>query len=1235
MARAADAAARYNRRPGMFQGTERYRVIRRVGAGGMGVVYQAHDRERKTAVALKTLRHVDAGSIYRLKHEFRALSDVTHPNLAALHELQCVDSQWFFTMEFVDGINFLAFVRRGWELARADTLEIEPLPSAAPPATQLDVERLHRALRQLAEGIQALHQAGKLHRDIKPSNVLVTAEERVVLLDFGLVTDAVSDYAHVSQDGIVGTAAYMAPEQAASGPLTPASDWYAVGVMLYEALTGRLPFVGSSLDMMMRKQQEQPPPPSAVVPGVAPDLDALCVELLRRRPEERPSGAEVQRRLGGATSSPARDHKRSTGSTSRLVGRERQLALLLDAFEASSAQATTVFVHGHSGMGKSALVRRFLELVRDDAVVLSGRCYERESMPYKGFDRLIDELSTHLLRLSTAEVQALFLLPRDLAAVARLFPVLRRVAVLANARRMDADIPDAQELRRRAFAGLRELFARMAVRRRLVLYIDDLQWGDLDSVALLTELMRPPDAPPLLLVGCYRSEDAASSPQVRGLPRGEHVLEIAVDQLSFDDARELAAALLDPRDGDDQRARTIARESGGNPFFVGELVRYVEAGAGLESRALTLEQVIGTRIEKLLAPARALVEVLALHGRPLAPELALRAAELTPDDAALAQLRVGNLVRARGLDGFVEPYHDRIRETAVAMIPAERRQRRHARLAATLEAYGAADGEMLAAHYAGAGDVERAGEWAEVAAAQAADALAFERAARLYRLALECRPSARELRVKLGDALVNAGRGAEAARAYLSARQGASAVESRVLQRRAAEQLLLSGHVDEGRTHMREVLRAFDMVLPRSDRQSLLGLLWTRVRLRMRGFDFVERPASQILPAELERIDCCWSVARGFGMIDLLTSQLFHARHTLSSLAGGDPHRIARALAFEPTMASVAGDFSRSEALFAQAQALADRLGDTLAIALVSMQRGTDQYMRGEYRRALGFYQRAEELFRERCTGVAAELATTQTLLQYSLFYLGELGLLAQLVPARIRHAEERGDLFAALLGKISYSNVYWLMADDVEGARREAEDAVARWSSAGFHVQHFAALTAQVNIDLYRGHGAVAWRRVESQWRALERSILYRIQSSRMEAHSLRGRAALAAAQGALRSERPALLAAVERHARALASAPLRHTSALAALLYAGAAAVRGHGARALRLLDEAAAACAAADLGLYAASARYRRGELTGGDDGRQLRDDAIAQLDAQKVVAPARMIALLAPGFADDPG
>src|SRR5216683_900742 len=410
-----------------FLGTERFRIRRRLGSGGMGVVYEAHDRETDKLVALKTLTRAEASHISRFKNEFRSLADVSHPNLVALYEFMVEGQYWFFTMELVKGVNFLEYVRPGYQSRRQQSSKTPTLlkgtQEGSPPElladyeaetrqlnsisasdsdegsaertgdsllekSKLDLGRLGIALRQLAEGLHALHETGKLHRDIKPSNVLVTKEARVVILDFGLVAEVEGQELHDSVT-LAGTPDYMSPEQGGQFPISRASDWYSVGVMLYQALTGRLPFAGKFFEVMMNKQNFDPPAPSELVRNCPESLNDLCMRLLRRKPEERPTGREILLGLGHAKSgsllepimaSPAP----SLVQTSPFVGRARQLLELEDAFAITRREQTvTVYLHGSSGMGKSALARHFLDRLRQnhpDVVILEGRCYERESV---------------------------------------------------------------------------------------------------------------------------------------------------------------------------------------------------------------------------------------------------------------------------------------------------------------------------------------------------------------------------------------------------------------------------------------------------------------------------------------------------------------------------------------------------------------------------------------------------------------------------------------------------------------------------------------------------------------------------------------------------------------------------------------------------------------------------------------------------------------------------------------
>src|SRR5436190_1310812 len=237
-----------------FSGTERFQLVQRLGEGGFGIVYEALDRKRSASVALKLLRHGEGTALYRFKREFRALADVSHPNLVALDELLTDGHHWFFTMELVRGLPIVAYSRH-FETPRATG------GADARSRGELDESRIRSTFHQLADALSVIHRRGIVHRDIKPSNVLVTADDRVVVLDFGLVserpiTESSDEGTRFwSGDGMVvlGTPAYMAPEQATPQHATPAADWYSVGVMLYEALTGRLPFIGSHVDVIEAK----------------------------------------------------------------------------------------------------------------------------------------------------------------------------------------------------------------------------------------------------------------------------------------------------------------------------------------------------------------------------------------------------------------------------------------------------------------------------------------------------------------------------------------------------------------------------------------------------------------------------------------------------------------------------------------------------------------------------------------------------------------------------------------------------------------------------------------------------------------------------------------------------------------------------------------------------------------------------------------------------------------------
>ncbi|MCC6555037.1 MAG: AAA family ATPase [Polyangiaceae bacterium] len=938
------------------------------------------------------------------------------------------------------------------------------------------------------------------------------------------------------------------------------------------------------------------------------------------------------------------------------IGRRAHLQALRAAYSALlEERAACVFVRGRAGAGKSALIHHFLMGLRnrEGAVVLRGRCGEGDPTPFKAFASLAGGLGRYLRRLPPEEAHRL--LPRDVHALARLLPVLSGVPAVAAAPRPE-EAPDAQELRRRGFAALRQLLWRISERRPLIVSVEDLQWIDADSVAWLLELLRPPNAPAMLFIGSYRTEDAAAGAplaalleregQAEGAARpgalnaqlGHDVREIEVGPLDPAEAEELALALLFAWEVLGRaRAGAIARASEGNPRAIEELCRAAQAGTG---EVGALGEALRARLARLPEKARRLLEAVAVAGAPVDPAVAAEAAELDRDEqaAALALLRTEDLIRSRRGDGRdeVEALHDEIREALVARLDPACRQAFHRRLARALEARGGADAEALATHWEGAGEAAKAGRAAMIAADQAGDALAFERAARLYRRALSLLGGAggadelRALAVKCGDALVNAGESAEAARVYAAAAEGAEPAQALELRRRAAEQLLRSGHIDEGLALVRAVLGAVGLSLPETPRRALLSLLLHRAELRVRGLRFHERAAADVPPHDLARIDACWSVTVGLSAVDLIRAADFSARGLLFALRAGEPYRVARALAFEASSAAMVGTGSRAraEALLGALRALSARLDSPHALGLSLLVSGMlENFAGGRWKAASRSYEQAEEVLRDRCAGVAWELVTTQLLASWARFYRGQMGALSRGLPAVIRGAEQRGDRYAVA---ILCAGSAWtaLAVDDVAGARRAIASAMSRWSQVGFHLEHYIALLAETFVDRYAGRPGAAWKRIQERWRALERSMLLRIQNNRITIRMERASTALAVAEDAADPE--PLIRLALRDAAAITREEVAWADAYAALIRAGAAALRGERPRALTLLDGAAAAFDAVDMQLYAAAARRRAGELRGGEKGLQLLLVADAYMAREEIKIPARWAAMLAPGF-----
>ncbi len=1248
--------------PRLADGTPRFVLEQRLGAGGMGVVYLAEDRERGMRVALKTLQNDDPGNLARFKREFRALADVAHPGLVGLYELFADDGPWFFTMEAIDGVRFDTFVAHRPKAGEVDHLlstrvkslsredlatreifasedELHTGPIERLPRPVASLDRLLPALSELTDAVLALHRAGMTHCDLKPSNVLVTDDGRVVVLDFGLVR------AHPRGDTgpskvIEGTPHYLAPEIVKGSPPTPASDWYSIGVMLYWSLTGHLPlssahvgFVADSTPSTVGTRA------SAIVEGVPDVLDRLVSDLLAYDSELRADGRTIRRTLAALE---GRDFERegSTGAHRGLgeppfVGREKELGELEKAFsDVARGFPTFALVRGPSGIGKSALVRELGQRLTDrsSALVLTGRCYEREQVRFKALDGVVDALAAHLARLPQTTLGRL--LPEGARALTVLFPVLGAVDAIAAMPPLPHDL-EPREVRAKALGAARELLARLGAEKPIVVLVDDVQWGDLDSAAFISQAIDPDSRTRLLFVGTARTETRESE-VVRAIRNhAVRLVDLEIGPLSTSDCSALARSIVAGEDGaprehapstrDDRAAKAaaeaIARDAGGSPFLALELARWA-ARSGSEKRPATLDEVVRRQVERLPDGARSLLEASALAGVPMPSWMLGRVAHVSGDPLPVVRLLCARqLLRASSVNlGEVEPYHDRVREVVASRLPSERRRELHTELGAMLLGMEGAEPEMVARHLALGGAKARALPLFVRAAKRAAAAFAYDHAVALHREALACaEESARpDLEAKLAEMMVLGGRSADAAPIFarLAARTG-DGTEGERWRRRAAEEWLKCGRLDLGIDVLREVLRAVGLRYPDSQTEAMARAVARILRIRNLDGSFVPREERDIPTRDLARLDATRAAGTGLMLVDPLRGYGFLARFLLDAREIGEPTRVAAGLAFNAVTLCRGGEegFSRATKWLAVTRRVATERDDTYLHGLADACEAGIRVCTGRWASAAELALSAPNKLRKSGTPATWECTAAISLGRTALYFKGDLQRLREETARHTSAADAVGDLFAG-----TYARVHgWFTAamdDDLATGRKSLRTSLQRWSSLGFHAMHFWALYGELQYHLYEGTAQAGLERLAHAEADLSHSRILAMQFYRVFLRITE--ANLLLARGLPNDLRDAKRLAVrlseEGPAYARAAAALVESHVAQNPSGAVEAAVR-----AVRLFE-------LSDMSQYAGAARLRHADLVRGREGERAAAEVLETVARNGVKKPERWLEML---------
>ncbi len=722
----------------------RYDLKTIIGVGGMGTVYKCYDRLTRTFVALKHVTASDqvaelttivitsaiennsprksneSEQRLALAQEFKTLSTLRHPHIISVLDYGFdSDGVPYYTMELLENAENFLQAGRNRDFQGQITLVIQAL-----------------------QALNYLHRRGIIHRDLKPANMLVT-QGHTKLLDFGLAV--ADDYQNPSDDKVVGTLAYMAPEVLQTGSISEASDLYAIGVMTYEFLAGKYPFQLNDVTTLIQQLVTVTPDVESL--NVSDALKGTLRRLLAKSPENRfHDAAEVASALSSAAGMPLPQEtitiRESFLQAAQFVGRESEMQQLESALDqVLQGEGSAWLVGGESGVGKSRVLDelRSLALVKG-ALTLRGQSVQGSaSLPYRLWRDAIRMLAISS-EIMEEEAQILKEIVPDIADL------------------LGREVPDAPVLhgvpgQQRLMLAIASVFRRQ--KKPILLLLEDLQWS-VESLEPLKQLLKFVTEIPLLIVATYRDDERQDLPDI--LPTMQW---IKLNRLTKADIALLSEAMLGDIGNNGLVVDLLQRETEGNTFFIIEVVRALAEDAGtLENIGVMtlptsvvaggMNAVIARRLGYVPEADRELLKVMAVVGRQI---------DLDVLEAMAGKRDVASWLTVCEAAAVLEVYqgkwrftHDKLREALLEEISPEEAKRLNARVAGTIETvYPDQDDHLLtlAQHWATARDPQKAGQYAVGAGEQLLGMSAYAQGHTLLSRALELLPDGEFLRIRM------------------------------------------------------------------------------------------------------------------------------------------------------------------------------------------------------------------------------------------------------------------------------------------------------------------------------------------------------------------------------------------------------------------------------------------------------------------------------------------------------
>lgn len=613
----------------------RYQILREIGRGGMGVVYLARDPLLQRDVALKVITPDFLGSeaVERFKREARVVANMDHPAIVGVHDIGEHGGSLFFVMPYVAGTNLRSFIKEG-VLSLGDVLDIGV---------------------QVAEALEYSHSKDVVHRDVKPENILVTRDDssgediRVRVTDFGLAIATAQS--HLTKTGtLVGTISYLSPEQLSARELDYRTDIYSLGIVLYECLVGKTPFVGEIQSVLYRIAHEIPQSPRAMGADIPEELEEIIMRCLEKDPARRfqrsKEVADALKRHRSKLRDTERQQKLSMvhrasvvvqrPTQSPFIGREKEFADLQRSLNASlQGECQFVVVGGEAGIGKSRFLDELENLARAKKIrLLHSRFVEQDqAFPYQGFCEAIQEYFR--VKVTTASGPVDF---SDLASdLVSLFPVLAEMAEFTGGQKLivSGEVKRTQD-RTYIFDLLARSFVRIGGGKPLIILFEDLQNADV-SLDALQYVIRRLGPTPTFLVGTYRTTEVDKHHplmrMLKGFQGDRRFAQINLEAFSESEYREFLQTLVGSAEMEQGFVDKLYEATEGNPHFTKELVRSLidsgrivknETGSWslsgettLSSEVLppTIQETVEKRIERLPQDWRDILSTASILGK--------------------------------------------------------------------------------------------------------------------------------------------------------------------------------------------------------------------------------------------------------------------------------------------------------------------------------------------------------------------------------------------------------------------------------------------------------------------------------------------------------------------------------------------------------------------------------------------------------------------------------------------